>query len=406
MPKNTYMLIELMSEPSARVVSNRSDMRKFERLVDRFIDTNNESLTANHFGERLIFDQGKHGEGRDSRPVFELTDVDPREIEKTLDRVRKTGVRFSSSMDYPLNWMLANWIRELDKHDNKRYREFYTEKTLMYMSFAWWWSLQIKYFKHKPQKGIVDYTVSRLSQKFKIKRFGNALDAVYDSVYTQYLNDIQRLREGSDENVKLFLNGQLSRMNSMFQKFRNEFEKDYRAGNYINVDDDQQAVKGDDGSPEIEASTYSTTIQNMTQRTVSRLLNENADQKAINVSSKINKVPASSLRSSIESMTSNYQEEYFYQLIIDMITLYVVEGQRSPRQIFSNDYLEYMLKLYRRSNTSDEGAIRIKKKLDEILTQVSPLYLKTNRATTKMNLRKSIFLYLAIQIQRANRSSL
>lgn len=411
---DSKILINGLSPQIKPLRTNSGVLRKFDRLVKDYIDEHAEVLMEPHFAKRLYFDHGKDGDGEHTKPVFELFDLKGQQVSSLIKQMKRENIVVLDQLTRPLHWLLTVWLRELVliaketklRSSEKNQIENTIENIIAYMIFGWWWTLQIKYFPFVPNENIVAYTVSRLSGKFKIRQYGSGMDALIASSINHFKKHVHELESGTDEDIKNFVSGQWSRLNSIFKNFAREVMKDHEQGNYINPDTDEQAEKGDDGRPEREMTTYSGLINEMTLRTVDRLFNSVPDQKAINLSAKLSgNLNEHALKDSIQSMLSSFEYDYLKDIVSSIIVLYVIKGGRKPSQIYSRDYIEYVYEIYSRSNTRDETVLKIKEKLDEILKVVSDLYIKTQRRATKTRLRKSIFLYFALMIQQSNRNT-
>jgi hypothetical protein len=403
---STRMLVERCEESITKALKNPVTMRKYNRIVYTFIDRNNDTMSAPHFGKRLLFDHGPYGEGKETKPIFELIDMDPspKELTALVKKIKDSGVIFLPPADRSFMWLSAMFLRVREQLPGSvKDKERDLKSIVIYMCFLWWWIVQRKVYPHIPRDEVLNYTVSRLSRKFKIKEHGNALDAVWDSAWSHYLNFKSLLAEGSDDSIKQFITGQWSRINSLFVNFMKETMRDQREGNYMNVDDDHQAVSGDEGHAESELDTYSSEIQQLTSRTTDMLMNKPVNQRLVDLSARISKVSPEGLRDSVAAMTKTFEYDFFYELVNGMLSMYVNDGRNSPNTIYSKHYIVYMLQLYGRSNTTNEFVHEIKNKLDKILRSVSQQYNNTNRKATQVILRKSIFVYVALMVQEANR---
>jgi hypothetical protein len=407
---SSRLILERCGPPVAEALKNPLAMRKISKYVGEYIDSNHVAFSAQHFGHRVVFDHGKHGEGRHAKLLFDLIEdvggPSPLELHQLIHTVRSQhNVKFGMALDKPFFWIAAVYLIERGRDakitDSRDARDL--QNLIYYMCFGWWWTLQVKIYKYIPPVEVLNYTVSRLSRKFKIKEKGTALDAIFDSAWNHYLNFKKDLERGSDEDIKSFINAQWSRLNSIFVNFMKETIKDQKAGNYLNTDRDQQGVSGDDGQPEKDMDTFNSAILSIAKQTAIHIASNPPSSRIIALSSRIAKVSEDGLRDSVASMVKRYKIEYFQKLVTNMMSLYVNEGGYMPSTIFSRQFVVYMLQLYARSNTTNTFVIDIKKQLDEILRSVSQQYVATNRKTTQTMLRKSIYVYFALSIQEANR---
>jgi hypothetical protein len=88
-----------------------------------------------------------------------------------------------------------------------------------------------------------------------------------------------------------------------------------------------------------------------------------------------------------------------------MLFLYLFNDQNTVQEVGSNRFLVYCLDTYKKSNTTDENIIKIKRVLDKWLDDLGT-YKKTQRLATINNFRRALFMFFVMSITTTANGSL
>jgi len=100
-------------------------------------------------------------------------------------------------------------------------------------------------------------------------------------------------------------------------------------------------------------------------------------------------------------MVSNENINDIKLIIESILFLYMFDNKNKLEDINSDKFLLHCLDIYKRSNTTDENIIKIKKILDSWLDELGT-YKKTQRLATINNFRRAIYTFFVMSIQYAN----
>jgi hypothetical protein len=275
----------------------------------------------------------------------------------------------------------------------KKHKEL--EGAILYLSLAFYSSIQFKYFPYEPNENIMSYTVNNLSNKFKIKQLGNMFKAIHSTAMTNHETYAKDIEKGSDLLLKNYIMSLKTRLDGLIQKIANEFYDTKENGNYLNTEEDNY-----DKEEFYIADNNSFVITRLAETATLKTLSRGVDNKLIELSANICGVSVTALRNAVIGIVDKKDKE-IKELFLLILQLYLMDGKNPPDSIKSQGFINFCLEIYIKSNTNDDTIIKIKELLDEWLILCSPNYVKTERVATKNNFRKATFLYFVFVLQQA-----
>ena len=182
----------------------------------------------------------------------------------------------------------------------------------------------------------------------------------------------------------------------MIKKIAIEFYKNHKEGNYLNT---ELEVNEEDQFREADSSTY--LVNRLSENVSLKLIIEGPPIKLINAAAKSNQVSVNELRNHITSMVNDSHKDDIKVVVESILFLFLFNSQNKAEEINSDKFLIYCLDIYKRSNTTDENIIKIKKVLDSWLDELD-VYKKTQRLATINSFRKAIYTFFVMAIMYFN----
>lgn len=378
----------LVSELYPKIVkgfSNTENLKKYEKLISAYIDRNGEALSATGPTKMILFTD------REMIPVFDIAGTTPAEVKAIKNKsadIKSTG----QILNIPFNPLMAMVIRYFTLTKNDRMLKM----SILYLGLSMYPSLYTKYFKFEPNENIMNYTVNNLSNRFKLKKTGNLMVTIDETCYGAYTLHKSGIESGMDKDIVQFILAIKTRFNNMIKKIAIEFYKNHKEGNYLNT---ELEVNEEDQFREADSSTY--LINRLTENVSLKLIIEGPPIKLINAAAKANQVSVNELRNHITSMVTDSRKDDIKKIIECILFLYLFNSQNTADEINSDKFLVYCLDIYKRSNTTDENIIAIKRILDSWLSELG-LYKKTQRLATINNFRKAMYTFFVMSIMYFN----
>lgn len=366
--------------------TSKDTQRKFMDIVASYVDRNVNRLSTAGPSKRTLFSDMERNK------VYDLIDFDP----KSCKAIVKQSNYIKSSwkiVNDPFNLIMMMILRfaKLNKLDQ------INQLAVTYLTLSMYPSLHYKYFKFEPNEAIMQYTINNLSNKFKVKQVGNILQALVDTTALADKTYDKFIRHANDKELTDYINAYKTRLNSLIKKIRDAFEKDYRSGNYMNTERDNE-----DETDFMMSDSNSLLIQRVVDQVALKLSINGPDSRIVDISAKMNQVSVNETRNTLNIITQNKEESVNIRALCEAILyLYLFNGENHVSDLNGSKFLTFCLAVYKKSNTNDENVIKIKTILDTWIEKYSETYRKTQRVATVNNFRRALYIFFVFTIQRS-----
>lgn len=365
--------------------SDKNNINKYSRIIGSFIDKNHELLSDIGPSKIILFTDYEKNQ------VYNLLDISPKIVKDAKNKskdIKSTGLNLADPFK-PLMSMIVRYFSL--KKDEKM-----TKMSVFYLGCALYPSLFTKYWKFAPNEKVMQYTINNLSNKYKIKQLGSLMATIDDLCWGAYLLHKDGLEKGSDKSVVDFVLSMQTRLNSFLKQLANEWYQNYQSGNYL---ENEFESSDDDNFREADSTAH--VIERIVDKVSLKLVIEGPPMKIITIAANSNKVSVNELRNYITSMVVQKNIEEVKSIIEAILTLFLYDEQNSSKDINSDKFLFHCIDTYKRSNTTNESVIVIKKILDVWLDRVE-IYKKTQRPGTINDFRRAIYMFFVMAIQYYN----
>lgn len=376
--KDLYPLVE-------KGLSKKENTIALKKAISQYLDRNSEKLTTIGPIHRVMFNDG------DMDNLYKAIEVQPVTIKEIISRSPTIKSQWQI-MNNPFNSAITMAIRYYKIHKNDEM----VNALIIYLTMSMYPSLHFKYFKHGANEQVMNYTINNLSNKFKVKQMGTIYAALVDTTQGSYRHQEPRIVKGADVDIIAFIMDVKTRLNMLLRKIGNEYYINKEQNKYLNIDSDNY---DEDNYHEADSNTFA--VERMTNNVTLKLTVDGPNMKYVNIAAKMSQVSVSELRNYTNLMVTNEYREDIRTVVESLLFLYVFEGKNNVQEINSNKFLMYCMDTYKKSNTTDENIIKIKKILDKWLEDLGT-YKKTQRLATINNFRRALFLFFVISIQMTN----
>lgn len=365
--------------------TSKETQRKFSAIVASYVDRNVNRLSTAGPSKRTLFSDMERNK------VYDLINFDP----KTCKAIVKQSNYIKASwkiVNDPFNLVMMMILRyaKLNKLDQ------INQLAVTYLTLSMYPSLHYKYFKFEPNEAIMQYTINNLSNKFKVKQVGNILQALVDTTALADKTYDKNIRHANDKELTDYINAYKTRLNSLIKKIRDAFEKDYRSGNYMNTERDNE-----DENDFKTSDSNSLLIQRIVDQVVLKLSVNGPDSRIVDISAKMNQVSVNETRNTLNQLTQNKDESVNIRALCESILyLYLFNGENYVNDLNGSKFLTFCLAVYKKSNTNDENVIKVKSILDTWIEKYSETYRKTQRVATLNNFRRALYTFFVFTLQR------
>lgn len=357
----------------------------FMKIIAKYVDRNIDNLSTVGPVRNVVF-----WEDKDRDPIFQLTGVDKNKLIQDIKLAPE--LMRSVNAKNPFNVLMVLCISFYhNAHKQKEQR-----MTALYLTLSQYPSLFAKYFKFEPNENIMSYTISSLSNKFKIKQNGTMLATLIDVTNIcdeHYDHEVKRL---TDADIALYISALKTRINSILKNITSEFMKYHNKGAYINYQEDNT----DPDNFKI-ADSNSLLITRLAQAVSMGVSVNGPDMKCITLAAKMNKISVNDLRTAVTQLCKDKVNRPDIEKVISSILYdFLFTGENGQEDIKSTKFTLYAIQTYKKSNTVNTNIVTIKKILDKWLNQYSDRYKKTNVVSTINGFRKGLYMFWIFTIQR------
>ncbi len=365
--------------------TSKETQRKFSAIVASYVDRNVNRLSTAGPSKRTLFSDMERNK------VYDLIDFDPKICKAIVKQSNYIKASWKIVND-PFNLVMMMILRyaKLNKLDQ------INQLAVTYLTLSMYPSLHYKYFKFEPNEAIMQYTINNLSNKFKVKQVGNILQALVDTTALADKTYDKNIRHANDKELTDYINAYKTRLNSLIKKIRDAFEKDYRSGNYMNTERDNE-----DENDFKTSDSNSLLIQRIVDQVVLKLSVNGPDSRIVDISAKMNQVSVNETRNTLNQLTQNKDESVNIRALCESILyLYLFNGENHVNDLNGSKFLTFCLAVYKKSNTNDENVIKVKSILDTWIEKYSETYRKTQRVATLNNFRRALYTFFVFTLQR------
>lgn len=365
--------------------TSKETQRKFSAIVASYVDRNVNRLSTAGPSKRTLFSDMERNK------VYDLINFDPKICKAIVKQSNYIKASWKIVND-PFNLVMMMILRyaKLNQLDQ------INQLAVTYLTLSMYPSLHYKYFKFEPNEAIMQYTINNLSNKFKVKQVGNILQALVDTTALADKTYDKNIRHANDKELTDYINAYKTRLNSLIKKIRDAFEKDYRSGNYMNTERDNE-----DENDFKTSDSNSLLIQRIVDQVVLKLSVNGPDSHIVDISAKMNQVSVNETRNTLNQLTQNKDESVNIRALCESILyLYLFNGENHVNDLNGSKFLTFCLAVYKKSNTNDENVIKVKSILDTWIEKYSETYRKTQRVATLNNFRRALYTFFVFTLQR------
>lgn len=363
-------------------LSKKENTELLKKGIEDYLNRNIDKLTTIGPIHRTVFSD------MDMSYLYRAIEVDPLKIKEIINKSPTIKGQWQI-MSNPFNSAIALAIRYYTIKNNPSM----VNSLLIFLTLSMYPSLHFKYFKFEPNEQIMNYTINNLSNKFKIKQLGTIYHAMLDTTQVCYKTNSEKLIRCSDKDIIDFIMDEKTRLNSLLKKIAIEFYKNKEDAKYLNTDSDSYE---EDNYHEADSNTFA--VERMTNNVTLKLVVDGPNMRLVTTAAKLCQVSVSELRNYVNTMVNNENRDDIRIITESILFLFIFDSQNTISEVNSNKFLMYCIETYKKSNTTDENIIKIKKVLDKWLENLGT-YKKTQRLATINNFRRALFIFFVLTIQ-------
>ena len=369
-------------------LSKEENKKIFLNTIDRHMAHNSTIYAASGPGKRPVFTT------EDNLSVIGSLGLDQDTLKATIKELQPVDNRLKiQGIDqHPFLLGVAVALRHASIKDDKKM----IITGVSYITVYFYPLLHYKYFKKcEPIPTVMNYVVNNLSNKYKLKQFGNLWGAIYDITEGAYKLQRKNIEKGIDDGYVRFLTDARTRLNGFMRAISNVYYDAYNHGNYIGVEGESF-----DEDNYHEANSNTLEVEQITNRIITKLITVGPNKNLIKVAATSCNVSQTKLKSHIMTMITNKHVEDIRQIIENLLFMYLTstEENHTINDVYTNDFTIYCLRVYKKSYTINKNVIEIKRILDRWLIELGVTKEGKTSSTYTNNYRKSLFMFFVMTV--------
>ena len=313
--------------------------------------------------------------------------IDIKGMQSTINKIERSKSK-SSVLKTPLVVCITLLLREATIRGKKHE----AEALMMYLVFAFYWSLQYRQIRFEPPEAAVQYTMNNASNRFYFKTKGTLFAVLHDVAEVNHQSSTKFLISRDDDDIITYIMNIRTRISSTLVRFTDLLMKNINNKEYLNT-----VADNNEEETYYETQSLSSEIEKIVGKSIMYFYKNKIDMKMVNVSSKLNGTPPSMLKSVMENIKTEEQSK-FEAIVRSALNIYFKDNRASIENVGTKQFIAVSMSLFSKSNSNDKDVAFIKQELEYFLNKYSNTYLQTTRQATKVNYRKSIFCYIVLHI--------
>ena len=378
------ILLDNYSNNVEAVFDNPKRIKNIINHIHKYMDKNTEVLNYPAPTKRMPFAVN----GEDSNIIFDNMDIiDTKGMQSTINKIERSKSK-SSVLKTPLVVCITLLLREATIRGKKHE----AEALMMYLVFAFYWSLQYRQIRFEPPEAAVQYTMNNASNRFYFKTKGTLFAVLHDVAEVNHQSSTKFLISRDDDDIITYIMNIRTRISSTLVRFTDLLMKNINNKEYLNT-----VADNNEEETYYETQSLSSEIEKIVGKSIMYFYKNKIDMKMVNVSSKLNGTPPSMLKSVMENIKTEEQSK-FEAIVRSALNIYFKDNRASIENVGTKQFIAVSMSLFSKSNSNDKDVAFIKQELEYFLNKYSNTYLQTTRQATKVNYRKSIFCYIVLHI--------
>lgn len=360
---------------------------------------------SNHMTEMSYRGPGKRLLWVETEEYFKSSGVDKRII---IDAIKKSEYINPSweIANNPLNVLMTyqifhcwNNITEKERKalngSNKEYRTSTVYLLTLIFTIRFYSSLNNgKYFVHEADEELMNMTIENLSDRYTLNKYNlkNIFELMEYFAYSNINNTIELMENPTDFNICYYMDNLNNRINNTLKSVANAYYENYDKGMMVKTETIQGETSEGDTYLNVSES-ISANIEIITRKLAIKLSSESTViDRILEIACRETKIGKAKMKITMQSMI-DHDKELVIDLMRSIITYYLGYLKKDKKTIHSINFVSLMKRTYNVSNTKDQGLIKIKESLHELMKRNSAEYLKTSRVATLSSMKACCFYY-------------
>lgn len=299
--------------PKMNLTNNENAIKS---ICGKFMQINQDALSSTGPQKQIYFTKEVQ------TSLMELFNQDDKEINAIMKESK--GFIDGAMTINPFNVSCAMSIRWAIEHKKEKLKT----NLIFILAMFYYPLLYRKYFTYDPNPSIMEYTISNMTNKYKVKQYG-LFRSLQDTIANCVQHHQQGLLKGDDIEFTKFLNACRTRMNQFFNNIKGQYE-DARLNNHAIL------LRTTDTSGEefLYAENDSFIIDQTTQNTVNNIILKLDNNIAlIKYAANINKVSENEMKNYLWKLVNRKTASQEIKTVVECLIRNFIQDQKMKAEL-------------------------------------------------------------------------
>lgn len=394
MSSNSNVILTNLYEVVKSKLSIKSNMVKFNNAISKYIEKNSEALYFHSPAYRIYYSEDERNE------IYSIFDLNDEKILSLIDsafyfKIKNYNPR---AMKDPLTVLLLNCYRycNLNKVNEEQALTYLCFSPKVYISIH---SGQFRDFapsEGEKTMGVMNYTISNLSNKYEIKKTGTLKGSVINIANSCMNSYDSRIKRWSDEDQCYLFQQLHNRIKQSLITLCREY--------YKNLENPKSVMLfySDNYSDEGYRITENNSMMVMfyANKSINSILSNdpNIELCKASVDSPLTALELDSLLRKIVNNSENTQ--YINKIVYNTISVYYTDSNDKKKDIRNIGFINYSLT--KKANSKNKEYLEINETIKILLEKNSEEYRKSKKRSVQSAYIKSLYTYIVLAIHKYN----
>ena len=366
----------------------------YDYIVD-FISKNGEALGSRNPGKYVFFTKADYNNFLDA---VGCSEADVKAIINASPHIQKTWKIATNPLNMVMCVLVFFYYSLRDNYKNMQYPPHKFVNLMFALRF--YSSLQQRQFKYEVNEEVMEYTIENLSKKYNLTKVNSMFELIsyYADSNIITWQDAKKMDQTTDKVLVDYMNKLNVRLSSFIKNVAKEYYKNHEDSKRIM--EENQEIEYDEGKSQLKVQTNISTDISLVSRAVLQGFRTNpVDVNLLNIACKHTRASFTEMHAIMNTMKLS-DDQNLEELIVNMLSYYLISEKMPVSAIKNEEFLKKMVIAYGVSHTNDQYIIKIKEILDLLMEKHSEFYTKTNRASTKVEMRAATYRYFVYIIMK------
>jgi hypothetical protein len=361
-------------------LSKKENKDALIKLIGKYFDKYSYLLLSTNFSDRILFSEDF------KEQTLSICGLTTAQVENVLKQSTLSPTWISYNPFCIVGTLILRYLELSSAKKKTDMQQHEITAMLLYISMPLFISACYGSFKYTPNKQIMDYTITNLSNNFLIRSYGTIQGMIQHTVDGSHETYYDNLMKSTDEDLNTYISALKTRLKGNMKAIATAYYDNHKSGKYLNLENDNF-----DEENYHEADSMSFGIDRMANKVTLSIVSHGFDAGIVQRCAKFSDVSTHKLGIIVDAILMDNRDE-LKPFISNILLLFVDNGKRSLTQVNSRYFIACCLEMYK-TNSLKSIIVDIKNTLISwIETSTNRFGKSFVRKNTIDSYRKALFM--------------